>query len=46
VTPPPRLVVPCPTILYRSVFQSQLEGDEIGPAAFHLKPKDDGELSV
>src|SRR5438105_13211343 len=44
--PDSRVTLPCATIVYRSVFQAQLEGEEIGLTAFHLKPKDDGDLSV
>src|SRR5437764_7866547 len=44
--PDARVPLLCRTIIYRSIFQAQLEGEEIGLTAFHLKPKDAGELSV
>ena len=44
--PPAGRPLPCAAIVYRSIFQAQLEDGEVGLTAFHLKPKDDGELSV
>jgi hypothetical protein len=41
-----RIAFPCSSILFRSVFSSQLEDGEVSLTAFHLKPKDRGELSV
>ena len=46
VTRTPGQPLSCATIVYRSIFQTQLEDEEVGPTAFHLKPKDEGELSV